>query len=525
MLMCRLREYACDPVSPRIRWKGRSRWGATRVFPCYANSETLPRLIPAVALGMFLWLVAPSEGLADEKQNAILRMLEQRVAKDPLHADSWRLIGRYHHRAGQHAAAQEAFERALELAPQNVATHFDFGNHLHDFGNHVQATHHFRQVFVLGPGSGYARQLTERGIVFDDLQPPLMSGLNGLEEAEGASGERTTGEVGLGDSEHDLLQASYQIRSFDSSEEVEQRLGHPELEPADELPPPRRLRMYLEFGALYNSNVTLAPISRQLIDADASSAQGFLNPEFELICGDWEGTRVGPLARGYFTVNQSDFSDFNLASFQPGAFLERDHLLGRTDLTGRVDYVYSLDLFGGDRLGDRHALTTSATSLRPDGDLVHLFWTVSFSQFDEDGEEPAVESLDGTAHTLGISRFFNWDSAWIPASSLGASVESVDTEGADFRYDGATINGDLTVALRERLSFIPEASAGYRSYGDFTGTEDRDEFVWRVGGRLRWEWTREVSLSAVAGYDRFASDHELFDADRTQAGIVLTYLR
>ncbi|WP_164100555.1 tetratricopeptide repeat protein [Candidatus Laterigemmans baculatus] len=449
------------------------------------------------------------DGAAEDGASAILRMLEARVASDPLHADSWRLIGRHHHRAGNQQGAEEAFRRALEIDPQNIALHFDYGNHLSDSGNPQQARHHYRQVHVLGPESGYTRQLVERGIVFDDLPGP-------------PSGASDPANLGGGP---DLLQASYQIRAFDHTEETEQRLGHPELEPTLELTPPQRFRAYVEFGALYNSNVTLAPISRQLLDADADSAQGFLNPEFEWIWADWERTRIGTLGRGYFTVNESNLSDFNLASFQPGAFVERDQLFGRTDLSGRIDYVYSLDLFGGERLGDRHAVTTSATSLRPDGDLVHLFWTASFSQFDEDGENPQVESLDGPAHTLGISRFFKWDSRWIPASTLGANVESVDTEGADFRYAGATVHGDLTLALRERISFIPEVSAGYRSYDEYTGAVSRDEVVWRVGGRLRWDWTEAMSVSAVAGYDRFASDNELFDADRTQAGIVWTYLR
>lgn len=510
MLKCRQKKNSRFSIGPRTWKTGFRSMASFHIFPSIAKPARISSLFAALALVVVFSVVLPLEGLADEGQQAILRMLEKRVAEDPMHADSWRLIGRLHHRAGQHAAAQGAFERALQIDPQNVATHFDFGNHLRDFGNIVQANHHFREVYALAPESGYAQKLAERGTVFSDMPPVLPDAGNSPD--------------GSPEGERDLLQANYQIRSFDSSEEVEQRLGHPELDPAPVVPLARRLRTYVEFGALYNSNVTLAPISRQLVDADASSAQGFLNPEIEWIWLDNEGTRMGPLARGYFTVNQSNLSDFNLASFQPGAFLERDQLFGREDLTGRVDYVYSLDLFGGDRLGDRHALTTSATSLRPDGDLVHLFWTIGFSQFDEDGAVPAVDSLDGTANTLGMSRFFAWDSAWIPASSLGASVESVDTEGADFRYSGASINGDFTLAFTERLSFIPEASAGYRSYGDFTGAVDRDELVWRVGGRLRWDWTTDMSISAVAGYDRFASDHELFDADRTQAGIVWTYL-
>lgn len=490
-------------------------------------SAPLQRLLLPLSLAMCMLSV----GDADEGQQAILAMLQQRVTQDPLHADSWRLIGRFHHRAGDIVAASDALQKAVEIDPENAATHFDYGHVLRDLEDVERANHHFRRVYELAPESGYAAQLAERGISAQGLGIPAAVSEPVITQ-EGALEPSPGDEPGMfakwlrfpGTGTEGVAQASYEVKTFDSSDEVEKRLGYPQLQ-QDPIPPPRRLRTYVEFGALYNSNVTLAPISRQLSDADARSAQGFLNPEFELIGWERDGNRVGGLARGNFSVNEGNLSDFNLASFQPGAFLERDQLFGWADLTGRIDYVYSLDLFGGERLGDRHALTTSATSLRPSGDVVHTFWTISFSQFDDDGATPALESLDGTAHTLGVSRFFMWDSAWAPTSSLGLSVESANTEGSEFRYDGVSLNGDVTLALTERLSFIPEASVGYRSYGDFSGPVNRDELIWRTGGRLRWAWTEDLSVSAVASYDRFASDHAQYDADRAQAGIVWTLLR
>lgn len=500
-------------------------------------------VIPLLLL-LAVAILTSSVGKADEGQQAILAMLQQRVARDPSHADSWRLIGRFHHRGGEIGAARGAFDRAIELDPDNAATHFDYGSLLRDIQDIDRANFHFRRVYQLAPESGYAAQLAEQGIHAERPQgtdaasepadapwlrlPPAVSDPGTDADVESsASDEPSTFSKWLrlpAAVTGAVSQASYEIKTFDSSDEVERRLDHLELD-GDPISPSRRLRTYIEFGALYNSNVTLAPISRQLSNVDASSAQGFLNPEFELIGWERNGSRVGGLARGYFSVNEGNLSEYDLASFQGGAFVERDQLFGWADLTGRVDYVYSLDLFGGNRLGDRHALTTSATSLRPSGDVVHAFWTISFSEFDSDGASPAVDSLDGTAHTLGISRFFMWESAWVPTSSLGISAESADTEGSDFRYDGVSLYGDATLALSERLSFLPEASVGYRSYGDFAGPVNRDELVWRVGGRLRWQWTANLWVSAVAGYDRFASDHELFDADRTQAGLVWTLLR
>lgn len=494
-------------------------------------------LLLAIALG------TPAVGDASDGRQTILAMLQQRVAQDPLHADSWRLLGRFHHRAGELAAARDTIERALHIDPQNAAIHFDYGHLLRDLQDPQRAKFHFRRVYELAPESGYAAQLAEQGMSAEALglpvavAPPVQEGSPAA--APERAGESTArAEPSAGDQPGmlakwlrfpapavgDVAQASYEIKTFDGSDDVERRLHHPELDSAD-VPPMSRLRTFVEFGALYNSNVTLAPISRQLSNAEARSAQAFINPEFEWIGWERDATRIGGLARGYFSVNEKNLSNFDLASFQPGAFLERDQLFGWNDVTGRVDYVYSLDLFGGDRLGDRHALTTSATSLRPSGDVVHAYWTISFSQFDEDGATPALDSLDGTSNTLGISRFFMWDSLWVPTTSLGASVESADTEGANFRYDAVSLYADATLVLTERFDFVPEASVGYRGYGDFSGPEDRDELVWRAGGRLRWKWTDNLSVSAVASYDRFASDHPQYDADRTQAGLVWTLLR
>ncbi len=67
---------------------------------------------------------------------------------------------------------------------------------------------------------------------------------------------------------------------------------------------------------------------------------------------DRPNLRFGPLIRGYFSVNDDDLSTFNLASFQGGAFAERDLYWGDRVMIGRTDYVYVLDLLDNNRFGD-----------------------------------------------------------------------------------------------------------------------------------------------------------------------------
>lgn len=425
----------------------------------------------------------------------MLTLLRERVEANPDHADSWRLLGRVLRQRGQLQQASDALQRALRADPDHAASHFDYGELLFQQGEEQAASEHFQKVLALAPGSSYAAQLRQRGV-----------------EAATPSGK---------DADAAVQPASYEIQTFDGADDLDRRMNQLESQADPDL---KRLRVYLETGVLYNSNVSLTPISRELADSEAASFQGFLNPEVEWLGWDRDGYRGGPLMRGYFSLNEGNWSAFNLASFQPGAFLERDFLWNDREMIGRLEYLYALDLFDGERVGDRHSMTASLTTIRPDLDVIYAYVTTSFSQFDDDGLNPAVTSLDGSTWSTGISRFFQTESSRFPTWSLGLDLESADTEGANFRYTAVNAHGDVTMALSERVEFIPRWGVGYRPYSDFTGEIDRDELTWRVAARLRWQLRDYLSISAVAGHDRFASDNPDFDTERTEGGVVTTIL-
>ncbi|QEG38317.1 tetratricopeptide repeat protein [Roseimaritima ulvae] len=448
----------------------------------------------------------------------MLAMMYARLERDPNHSDSWRLVGKLEAKQGNTQGAMNALMRALQLDPENAATHFDLGQLLLSGGDAANADVHFRQCVAIAPQSDYAQQLYQQQLVLppaglsDGLQPPAAAVSNDVAHALAQS------ELG-GDEASQLDAVGYEIQTFDGADDLDRRLN--ELR-SDADPAGRRWRVFLEMGALYNSNVSLTPISRDLVDNEAESFQGFLNPELEwkaLQHGAW---RAGPLARGYFTVNESSQSEYDLASFQPGAFIERDLQVGSSDWIARLDHVYSLDLLEGHRLGDRHSLTASVIMIRPDLDVIYTYFTSQFSQFDDDGPDAASTSLDGNAFSGGISRFFQTENAWLPTFSLGIDLESADTEGSDYRYRAINGHGDVTCQLSERWSFVTTVGVGHRDYYDFTGPVSRNELTWRVHGKLRWKWSERFSFAAVVGHDRFASDNEDFDAERTEGGIITT---
>ncbi len=439
---------------------------------------------------------AETESAGKERMLSVLR---SRAAAKPDHSDTWRMIGRLESELGNSDAAMEAVVHALQLDPHNAAAHFDVSELLLSAGDFAKATEHRQQVFEIAPHSKYAEELRTAGFVPDASE--VSRTLN------------RPSDVG------EYRQVGYEIQTFDGNDDADRRMNQLYSDADPEL---KRLRVFLESGVLYNSNVTLTPNSRELTNSDAGGFQGFLSPELEWIAASRSGGRIGPLMRGYFTLNERQLSGFDLANIQPGAFLERDFSLGESELIGRLDYVYSLDFLDGDQFADRHAITASLITIRPDLDVIYIYLTTSFSDFDDDGIDPAVTSLDGTSITGGISRFFQTDRDWIPQWSLGADIEDADTDGADFRYLSLTLYADATLALGSKLSFVPEAGVGGRDYPDFTGAINRDEVTWRVRGKLRWQCNDRLSLSAVAGHDRFASDNDEFDAERTQGGVITT---
>lgn len=457
---------------------------------------------------------------ASEANDPMLALLRARAEREPDHSDSWRLIGKLEAKHGNVLGAMQSLTHALTIDAENAAAHFDLGQLLQGIGDVAEAGEHFQKCVTLAPKSEYAEQLYASGFVtrpanITESPPPTSPSPNASTPASFA--------VASGSSSATVptpvQPVGYRIQTFDGSDDLEQQF---ERLRADADPTLKRWRVFVETGILYNSNVSLTPISRELANAQAESLQGLLNPELEWIALHGEVWRVGPLARGFFTVNESNQSAFNLASFQPGAYLERDFQVGDSEWIARCDYVYALDLLDGDRVGDRHSVTASVIAIRPDLDVIYTYITTSFSEFDDDGLDPSVSSLDGPAINAGISRMFQTDISWAPSYSLGVDLASADTRGTDFRYRSVSGHGDATFQLRPKWQLIPSVGVGHRDYYAFTGPVNRDEITWRVQGKLSWQFSQHTAVALVASHDRFASDNEDFDAERTEGGLIVT---
>jgi tetratricopeptide (TPR) repeat protein len=420
--------------------------------------------------------------------------LEARTLQFPNDPSAWRLLGKVRLQGGDFLGAQQALSRALELDPANPAAHFDLGQALLSLGNPTAAANEFQAVVDLAPDSHYAQQARGRLL---QLPPPTTARSQAI-------------------SDPNVVQAGYEIKHFDRSPLVEALKDQPWT--GDE---PGRLSFQLESGVLFNTNLSLAPTSRELAPETPDSFQGFLNPALEyalLDTGEW---RAGPVFTGYFTLNEGRFSDLNLESYQPGVFLERTFVSEGGIFVPRLQYDYTYDRFGRVTLAERHAITLSATAYHNEGSVSLLYWTLDYTDFADDGDTPDVTSRDGLTNTLGLGHSLRLEGFF---KSIGAGIElqRADVEGDDFKYNGIALNLDAEIPLGCCFFLDLEAGWGYRDYPDFTLTPSRNEHIWHAGCRLRLQATDNWSVSAVFNYDRFDSENELFAADRYVGGLITT---
>ncbi len=447
--------------------------------------------------------------------NPLLVSIQEYLQENPDHSDSWRMLGKIQWQQGAREKAICSLEQALQLAPQNAAAHFDLGQLQGELKQVQERDFHFQRVLEIAPQSEYAQRIHAQGFQFWLPTEPATSVDPTVPDV--ARIDTVVADAAAGT---EIEPVGYEIQTFDGSDDLQRRL---EQLAALQDPDATRWRIFAETGALYNSNITLTPISRQLSRSDAASAQWIANTELEWLALRRNAWRFGPLARGYFSVNESQWSDLNLSSFQGGTFLERDLQLEDQEWITRFDYVYAIDQFGGQKFGDRHALNASLTHIGADCQITHAYFNLNTTQFIDDGLFPSATSQDGPAWMLGISRLHavSWYS--VSGVSCGLDFESAQTEGDDFRFWSMRGYADTTLALADTMDLTFSGGLGFRNYPDFTGPVNRDELTWRTAARLDY-WLRPgLSVSLVANYDSFVSDNVDFDVDRFTAGILTTF--
>ena len=419
-----------------------------------------------------------------EAQTSVLETrLIQRVATRPDDAASWRLLGQLRLQRNDVDGAMAACDQALQLAPNNASAHFDYARVLLAAGEQQQAVHHLEQVIEVAPASDYAREAASE-----------------LERLPASPREAQLSPL-QADLEPNRFGGIALVRSTDAAV--------------------KRLELQVDFGAVYNSNVQLAPISRVVDSAGLASFQGFLAPQFEYRFWGTETWRSGVNFNGYFTINEAELSAFDLQDYQPGVFLERAFAANVGDVVVHIQYDFALDEFVGRTFGTRHALTNILTLDRATT-VSSVYWTIDYSNFSEDGSVPDVESLDGWTNTIGFSHAVALEHLFLTLLRGGVDLQWAPLQGADYAYRGIFVYGEGEIPLVWQTCLILQSGWGYRHYPDFTGAPTRDEQLWRVSAVLRKNFGEKWEMTSFLTFDRFMTENILFDAERYVTGVTTT---
>lgn len=438
-------------------------------------------------------LIAQPQADARQSQGRDLRpLLERRVREQPENGTAWRMLGQARLRAGDLPGATYALREAVRLSPQNAAAHFYLGQCFQQMGSAASATAHFLKTVELAPDSRYAKQARQF------VSP---------EQFESA-----------------YQQASYEITRFDGSDEP------PDVERiVEQTTSPRPVFVFLETGVLYNTNVALAPTSRDLSGPQRESLQVFLNPEIEWTL--WRNGEDGPFASkflrsglvgaGYWNFNEPDFQAFDLQSYRTGIFLEDEWCYpGSAVVIPRVEYGFTHDEFDGVTFGNRHAVTSSLNTVWDGGDITSLTWAVDWTDYREDGD-PATDTRDGLTNALVLSHSYFINRRRLVAAGGGLTLERADA-GDDFTFNGIALFVDAELELNECWQVILQGSVGYRDYPNADIAPSRNEVIYRGSAQLKRRITDHLSISGVFNYDRFDSDNPAFASERIMTGIFTT---
>ncbi|QDT15126.1 hypothetical protein [Alienimonas californiensis] len=477
-----------------------------------APRPVFPPLVWAAA-----WLAAgglaagtPTAAVAAPPPPAMVDYLAKKAAAAPQDATAQRLYGRALLDADRAEEAAERLRAAAALDPLGGAARFDLGRALHALGDDAGAASHWRETIRLAPDSDYAADAAAR---LAELPPEVAAepAVTPIPDVF-ANGSADAG----------VTPAGFEIREFPGPPAPAPFLDEPIADGffPSLLPDGLPLSLRLETGLLYDSNVALAPTSRQLAPGDRESFQFFLGGDAEYALAKGDGWAAGALSSTRFTLNEGEFSALNLRSFTPGLYSEWAVPWADGALVPRLEYRFTLDQFDGETFSQRHGLVGRLTHLRNDGGAAVGYLAVDQADFESDGILPEVTSADGVTYAAGVAREWLVGMRHLSGVRLAVDFDRLDATGSDYAYLGGGLSGQAVIPIVPTLDLTLSGGLGYRHYDRFEFEPSRDEVIYRAGGELRKWFTPRLSVAAVANYQRFDSENPLFESDRFVAGVI-----
>lgn len=446
--------------------------------------------VSAVSVGILwiLWLVPAAESGAQVSAQPGLAIDEARLMGmlDGTEQDAaiWRLVAGLRRRRGDWLGALDALRVSLTMDPNRAATHFDLAVLLREMGRGGEADQHFARTFELAPRSEYGTMALEQ----------------------------------LGGSETEPA-----VRTTAFELEPNRVTSIPAMEWSG-VPLPEHL-VRIESGAAYNSNVSLAPLSRQPSDVGTAGPQVFFSPAVERTIwrrGGWTG---GVSFEAVLNWNERRQRDYDLQSFTPAAFAEYawpdQHRESAWFL--RTEYDFTYDAFALQTFGRRHGVTTSLHRYVHGGNEIVLSYRWDYADFAEQGPDPPVTSFDGWTHTLSTGWILPGSGNTIDRLLMGCDIQWAPLTGTLYAYRSVYLYADVRMPSWREGWIGLQGGWGLRDY--YRSALGQNESLYHAAVRWNVPLGRDWSAVAFFTYDRFGSQVESFQADRTLAGMMLVFER
>jgi hypothetical protein len=466
--------------------------GANR--PLLRRASTAAALLCALCCAVRLESRAHGDGVLEQagpdlqSPEQIKRDLRKRVDADPKDAAAWRMLGRACIEDGDWDGAVKALERALAIDNQSAAIYFDYGCVAEHLGRDEIAAAAFNNAIYLAPDSEYAGESADR--------------LALMESADG------------------IKLASYDIRTFDGSNLIPLILPR---QKEDGSYWSDRVNARLDLSAQYNSNVSLAPSSREINTNREASAQGAAAFSFNYAAINTREFRFGPSFDSDFTLNEPNVREFDLQSYRPGVFADGRWEAGGLTFKPRIAYSFDYDLFDGQTFGNKHSVALSSGAVWSPEQVSTLYYAFDLNNLMNDGVDPNLSSQDGASNAVGVVHdFINSDWLW-RSFRFGTDFQNVNTRGDNFRYYAVSAYSQTVVALSSTVNLKLRGGYAFRDYPDFQGNPSRNTNIIRAGAELRKFFDHGISVAAFGQYDHFASRNSQYERTRFLSGVVTTW--
>jgi len=365
-----------------------------------------------------------------------------------------RYIGISYHRLGQYEKAIAAFEKALEIDPQNIPALFYMASTYFKISDTAAAREIFERIVSLAPESLYA-EWSER-----------------------------------------YVQAIIQRET-----EYKQPGG------------PRLYEVFIQVAPQLDFNVPEDPN----VSSSFSDDESFRFTEYASLglrtkqLGNW-------MLGTYFSTYQSQHTkksmrEFNLSTFNITPYINYTTTILGKSFSPMLSYNFNYSLLDYDSYGNSHTITaTFNTGLTPNT-LTMPYYRISFDSFDDKGFDPAISSRNATNNAVGIAQYFFFMERAINAW-LAYEFQHNDADGLNFNFNGNKFGAGVSVPIVWEIRGDLSGEYQRDDYSDFQGPRDRETNRFNVFVRLARNIAGPVYGAFSYSYTNENSNYEVLEFDR-----------